>query len=357
MSAAMLQELAAARGLSRLAQLFGRGDVAELVATAAEADAGLTAAPELELTQRLGLLARRGLERALVTSFLESLETYVERGLAAWDVLAGSLVDDRDFEATLRSLLADVRELLPPPGARGINVDRVPADLRLPSVASAPARLLDLAHLPTLASLWLARAEDDDESRGALAEVLLDAGAADRLAPPGAKLAPYAMARAAIARGDASSAYALVQTTVAPKSDDAALQLVRAELGLRTGERPISPARIEQIVQSAPTWRYAARVRACTAAAICAPDSSSPIRLLDEYLATFGNDEAIWLGLVEYGPFGAAWFAPMMARLTREALALPHEPAVWTALATIVGGDDAPAAVAEIRQRLAAQGA
>jgi len=72
-------------------------------------------------------------------------------------------------------------------------------------------------------------------------------------------------------------------------------------------------------------------------------------------LASFGNDEAIWSGLTEFGPFGAAWYGPMMARLAREARELPHEPSVWLALVTIVGGDDAGPAVAEIRGRLVDQ--
>jgi hypothetical protein len=78
--------------------------------------------------------------------------------------------------------------------------------------------------------------------------------------------------------------------------------------------------------------------------------------MLDEYLTEFGNDDAPWLALVEYGPSGAVWYPHMMARLVREALSLPHEPSAWIALATIVGGNDAgPPAVAQIRARLVEQ--
>jgi hypothetical protein len=63
MSAAALQELAAARGLSRLAQLLGRGDVAALVATAAEA--------EVLVSRRVGLeRARGGLHGFFLSSHL-----------------------------------------------------------------------------------------------------------------------------------------------------------------------------------------------------------------------------------------------------------------------------------------------
>lgn len=415
MSVSRLIELANARGLSRTAELLAHPDAAQFVERVADPDEGLTAEPQPDATLQLALMTRRGLDRQLTNGWLPALESSLERGLAAWDVLAGSLVDDREWLDGLRSMLEPVRDLLPPPGQRGVAFGgRSAADIlkkqfgpaastlsELPSdgperlglgglwaifqagsdarrllddpetraALRAHGRLLGLGHSPTLASLWLHFTSGelgDDESYVELIEILLDAHAADQL-PRGlrladTRLAKYLMARAAIDSGDPSAAYALIKTidvlTLAPalqKNEDARIQLVRADLGLRTGERPVTPARIEEIVQTSPTWRYAARVRACMAAALGAGDSSSPIRMLDEYLAQFGNDDAPWLGLVEYGPFGATWFAHMMARLTREALTLPHEPSVWIVLATIIGGDAAPPAVAQVRERLIAQ--
>lgn len=414
MSASRLIELARARGLNRVADLLSRPDSAAFVDRVADADDGLSAEPQADPILRLGLICRRGLAPSLVLGWIESLESTLERGLAAWDVLTGSLIDDDEWLVMMRTLAEPMRALLPAPGQRGVSTaGRSPVDvlrdqLGAPSPANMPAddvarlglpglwalyqaggdarraltspevrsgiraqgRLLGLAHLPTLASLWLlfaSRALEDDEGYAELVEILLDEHAIDQLRSVSTqlgdtRLAKYVMARAAIDGGDPGAAYALIKTldvlTLAPslqRREEARIQLVRADLGLRTGEQPIPALRIEQIVQEAPTWRYAARVRACMAAAMCAPDSSSPIRMLDEYLSQFGNDDAFWLGLVENGPSGAAWFAHMMARLTRELLALPHDPWAWIAMATIVGGDEAPAAVAEIRDRLVAQ--
>jgi len=416
MSAQFLAELAAARGLTRTAAILNAPDAARLIERVADADLSLGAEPQPDAALLLGLMVRRGLDQQLVIKWIQLLESSLERGLAAWDVLSGSLIDDRDYLSALRSFLDPVRELLPATGQRGVELrGRTPSSLLRsqlgeglpPPVPASPSpetvspglssiwalfvaggdakrsltesealsglraqgRLLGLAHFPTLSSLWLeftSRELGDDESYSELAEVLLDAHAVDRL-PGGTarltetRLAKYAMARAAIDRGDPGAAYALLKAidvlTLAPvlrKNEDAGVQLVRAELGLRTGDRPVPPARVEEIVQSNPTWRYAARVRACMAAAMCALDSASPLRMLDAYLTSFGNDDAIWLGLTEFGPAGAAWYAPMMGRLAREALALPHEPSVWVAIATFVGDEPAPA-VAEIRQRLVEQ--
>lgn len=410
MSAKSLAELAASRGLTKTAALLSGADAGRMIDQVADADEGLTAEIQPDPTLKLGLMTRRGLQPELTMGWIETLESSLERGLAAWDVLAGSLVIDCDLLGALRSSLEPVRNLLPPPGRRGVELrgrdlfdvlrEQLGDGLAPPSEAAmaaiglsgvwalyaaggdkrravedpearsgvrAQGRLLDLAHLPTLSSLWLqlvARALGDDEAYGELVEALLDAHSIDHLPSSGAGLsgsrwAKYAMARAAIDRGDAASAYALLKTidvlTLAPvlrKNEEAGIQLVRTELGLRTGERPVPPARIEEIVQTHPTWRYAARVRACMAAAICAPDSSSPLRMLDEYLTTFGNDDAIWIGLTDFGPSGAAWYAPMMARLAREATFLPHEPSVWTAIATFIGGGDDSPALTEIRTRL-----
>ena len=178
--------------------------------------------------------------------------------------------------------------------------------------------------------------------------------------PPDAATAEYAACRAAIAEDKVSDAYAALSTaqelgTSALKSDDPRLDLLRADLGNRIAERPVTAARLEQIVQQAPAWRYAAYVRATSAAVMCAPDSSSPVRLLDEYLATFGNDAAIWNDLVERAPAGAAWFKSLLAKLSREALHLPHDPSVWIAIATLLGDDQRAAAVGQVQARLSAQ--
>ncbi|MDB4971209.1 MAG: hypothetical protein JWN44_6898 [Myxococcales bacterium] len=416
MSEATLIDLARARGLSSMAELLAQPEAAKFIAKIAPPDEGLTAEPQPDQTLQLGLMTRRGLDPALVGPWIETLESSLERGLAAWDVLTGSLIADADWLATMRAFVEPVRDLLPPPGQRGAALgSRAPSDVlrtqlgdSLPppplSPDSAPplglagiwalyaaggdrakhladpearaslraqGKLLGLAHFPSLASLWLHFVHvsiGDVEAYVELAEILLDAHAVDRL-PRGlaekladARLAKYIMARASIDAGDPGAAYALLKTidvlTLAPalqKNEDARIQLIRADLGLRTGEQPVSPARIEEIVQTAPTWRYAARVRAGMAAQLGAKDSSSPIRMLDEYLAQFGNDDAPWLSLVEFGPAGATWFAHMMARLTREAQSLPHEPSVWIALASIVADDGGAAAVAEIRARLVEQ--
>jgi hypothetical protein len=416
-SVATLTELARARGLSRTAEILSRPDAAPFLANVAEPDEGLTAEPQPDPTLQLALMARRGLDRALVSNWIQVQESSLERGLAAWDVLTGSLIDDAEWLATMRAFAEPVRDLLPSPGQRGAALggrapadvlraqlgdsvpppELVPADagqLGLSSVWAlyngggegkeklageearsalrAQGKLLGLAHFPSLASLWLHFAHaalGDHAAYAELAEILLDAHSIDRL-PRGAvdqlsdtRLAKYVMARAAIDAGDPGAAYALLKTidvlTLAPalqKNEDARIQLVRADLGLRTGEYPVPPARIEEIVVTTPTWRYAARVRASMAAQLGAKDSASPIRMLDEYLTEFGNDDAPWLALVEYGPSGAVWYPHLMARLVREALSLPHEPSAWIALATIVGGNDAgPAAVAQIRARLVEQ--
>ncbi|MCU1278495.1 MAG: hypothetical protein JWM53_2041, partial [bacterium] len=102
-SVATLTELARARGLSRTAEILSRPDAAPFLANVAEPDQGLTAEPQPDPTLQLALMARRGLDRALVSNWIQVQESSLERGLAAWDVLTGSLIDDAEWLATMRA--------------------------------------------------------------------------------------------------------------------------------------------------------------------------------------------------------------------------------------------------------------
>ena len=119
MSAKSLSELAASWGLDKLAALLSGADAVEMIDSIADADEGLTAEAQPDPTLKLGLMTRRGLQPALVMGWIETLQSSLERGLAAWDVLAGSLITNRDLLAGLRSFLEPVRNLLPPAASRG----------------------------------------------------------------------------------------------------------------------------------------------------------------------------------------------------------------------------------------------
>lgn len=424
MSASELASLARARGLVATAALVERFAMPALLdPRAAPADARLGEPPH-ELPKRvLAQMARRGLEPQLVRAIFAWLANRpLERALVAVDVLAGTLLspDDEALAAELRAAASTLGALRPPPGEVAIDLNAHPAsalierfarDASLQSRAEpdllalsydfhlgaldelgrrghalvraaethesirAFGRLLQLAHLPTLASLyldWLSRPLAHRRAALDLCETLFDAREpakipGDAVRPgdvPDAEahdLAQYLVCRIQLALGHAAEGWAVCEDNLSrrdrrlgPLGDR--LAVVRAHLGTLAGARPVPLATVAAACKRDKSWRYAASVRAVVAAAELAPTSPQPLQLAHDYVTGFGNDAVFWRDLVAVVPPSAPLRADALRVLAREAAALPHEPSVWRAIALLIGGSTGAApSLREIAARLAAQ--
>ncbi len=424
MSAAALATLARARGLPALAELIARLPRPQLVdPTGVPADARLGEPPH-ELKKRiLGQMARRGLEPTLVRAVWAWLDGRpLERALVAVDVLARSLLapEDEPLAAELRAAAAPRGTRRPPPGVVGLDLNATPADELVATLARDPAlqarhtadllalsfdfhlgaldelarrghalvasaethesmrafgRLLSLAHLPTLSSLyldWLSRPLGYRPAALDLCETLFDAGEPAKI--PGDAIRPgdvaaadvrdvaeYLVYRMHLGLGQPRDGWAVCEQNFAAR--DAALgaprdrlAVARAHLGALAGERPIPLSTVTAACERDPLWRYAAHVRAVVAAAQLPANSPQPLQLAHDYVTGFGNDAALWRELVSVVPPSAPLRHDALRILAREAWALPHEPAAWRAIALIIAGDRGAApALAELEARLRSQ--
>ena len=424
MSASDLASLARARGLPATATLLERFAMPALLDTrAAPADARLGEPPHQLPKRVLGQMARRGLAPSLVRAIWTWLTNRpLERALVAIDVLAGALLapDDEALAAELRAAASTLGALRPPPGEVALDLNAHPAvalverfarDPSLQSRAEADllalsydfhlgaldelarrrhalvradetqesirafGRLLHLAHLPTLASVyldWLSRPLGHRRAALDLCETLFDARQpakipGDAVRPgdvPDADehdLAQYLVCRIQLALGNTEEGWAVCEDNLSrrdrrlgPLRDR--LAVARAHLGTLAGARPIPLATVAAACKRDKSWRYAAYVRAVVAAAELPPTSPQPLQLAHDYVTGFGNDAAFWRDLVAVVPASAPLRADAVRILAREAAALPHDPSVWRALALLIGGSGGAAPpLREIAARVAAQ--
>jgi len=214
------------------------------------------------------------------------------------------------------------------------------------------ARILHLAHLPTIASFYDAYVSTAFEHEAALfdlCECLLDV-AADGTPPlpPTVSVdwAAYVQARKVVVDGHALMAKAILATAgasdVPPETRGAAgLRLLSADLSVTFGGAASDVAVIEGIIRKYPLWRYAALVRARLLARGLPRDTVPSRALFDGFVGTFGNDRVFaYALLVETAHKSKAWLEPVVRWLAAEALARPHDIEVWFAFAQFLDGDD-----------------
>ncbi|MDB4966353.1 MAG: hypothetical protein JWN44_2042 [Myxococcales bacterium] len=422
MSARELSEQLRARGLPVAAQLLASAQAAPLFdATRLPLDPRLVEPPATQLKALLAQMARRGTDPRLVEALWPSLQGRpLERALVAWDTLASSVLapDDR-FGDELRAASQPLRPVLPAAARFGIDLNHHPSTtlvadfggsaapvptgveelvaafgfslatlerlraagdpmMRAPAVLgsiAAFAKLLQLAHLPTLASVYfdyLAGALGERPCALELCETLFDAEAAPFIpgdavrpgdAPPDelTDLGETLLYRSYLAVGHAAEAHRLLEENLARRAralgpPSPRLTVVRAHLGTLAGSCPVAFDVVDRIVAAAPLWRYGARARLVTAAAQSAPSSKQPLQLWYDYIGGFGNDFRPWYESLSVAPPSAAWRRDSCAVLAREALHLPHDRGLWQAIFMTLGGSDEVArATRELQARLVQQ--
>jgi hypothetical protein len=361
-------------------------------------DARLTEPVAGDIKRILGQMARRGSDPALVAALWAKLEGRpLERALVAVDVLAQSLWSVREpFLAELRTAATLLEAARPGAGELGIDLNahdarglierlaRTPALERATTVElmahayeqhlgaldellrrnddllarpgtrdsiHAFARLAALAHLPTLASIyldWLVRGLAWRAPALDLCETLFDAGVAHKIpgnalqagdVPEGAQreVAEYCLYRAHLGVGDSDTANALLMQNMEQRprwigAPSARVDVVRAHLGTFYGHGEVSLARVEEACADEPLWRYGAKVRAIVAAKR-APGRA--LELYHAYLAGFGNDFDSALAVISLVPESVK--RDVARVLCREAYYLPHEPAPWKLLGLLFG--------------------
>jgi hypothetical protein len=420
-----LPALAEARGLTRAAALLTSAKTAPLFDNSrVPLDPRLVEPPHDRPKSILGQMARRGLDPALVQALWATLaDRPLERALLAWDVLTTALLPERPDDPFVAELRAAARLLLPalprPPRA-GLDLNlfssvrliaecggggaaapqsgieelvaaydfslavlaRLVRDgdplVRSPAVLSslhAYAKLLQLAHLPTLAAVYfdyLSTALGQRPAALDLCETLFDAeaptfipGDAIRKGDvPDAEIndvAEYLVYRSYLALGDAGQAHQLLESNL--KQRDPALgppsprlQVVRAHLGTLMRRRVVPLEVVERAIAAEPLWRYGARARVTVAAAQLPATSRRPLQLWHDYVTGFGNDFRCWYDALAAAPASAGWRQESCAVLAREARHLPHDVAAWRAILMTLGSAvEVQRAVQELEQRLAGQ--
>ncbi len=333
------------------------------------------------------LMARRGLEPALVTALLAVYPARpIERALIAYDALGGSLLGDEDGALAdqllieLASVKAFASELAAVPHAAvGALIAAVHGsdDFALPSLAGlvdladdaaardaifAHVRLLARAKLGSLALGFLQILFDRFALPRALeqmVEVALDHDALGSLPPmPGQddasmRLQSYLVVRASLIQYDLAGAArflaALEQHPGVAGSAEPRLLLVKAQLATMRGETldPPAAAEIAEISNADLEWRYA---QAVADAVEIADAPESTVARLESYLTTFGNDARVWgQALLRDNPDVTPALAKLLARELRYG---SHEPDVWRALSAL---SDNTEISDEVDRRLAAQ--
>lgn len=392
---------------------------------AAPLDAALSAPVSTDPSVALQQMFRRGLDPDLIDVLWKWFEKRpLERGLLAWDVLAGSLLPINDqprlqrFREAAR-LAADVLE----PGKPFVNTSKVstralvervalphfqelgdedalqitrfnglgalevnvavsePGDPDLAEALRAAAefaRILNLAHLPTLASFYLdylwrragqrARLADyievlcDANARHAIPrrdETLID-GTADEMELVGYMLGRLSAQGAHLMANDFRTAPNAIDYKAKPAADLAKTfqrsHLVHAELLLDDNEFPVPFEVVQEVIKLNPAWRYAARVRLALLARLARPDSAEPLKVLDNFVDVFGNERWAWDHAYRYAPTEATWTPGLRARMAREVATLPHDCAAWQAIGRVeLLSDDGQEWMSEIDKRIVEQ--
>jgi hypothetical protein len=420
-SASPLVAKAQAMGLPATAAILATVPPQFLDPAATPRDARLDEPPALQPKRLLGQLPRRGLDPRLVRALWPTLaERPLERALIASDVLAQSIFSSDDgLVGELRQAVRRLGKARPAPGQLGVDLNAHPAATLLATVARDPAlerrptpdllalayefhlgaldelgrrgdpllakadvrasvlayaRLLQLAHLPSLASVyldWLSRALGQRTAALPLCETLFDAEAPRKIPGdairrgdvPDAELndvAEYLVYRSLLALGDAGRAQSMAHDSFARREPDLGppslrLDVVRAHLGAifpaPNGAGVVPLARVEQACCGDRLWRYAAQVRVAVAAR---SEPARALQLWHDYLTGFGNDYGCGYDLLQSAPEPVRRDGVRL--LAREAFFLPHERAPWKLLAMSLGDKAAVhAAVTEIDGRLRAQ--
>ena len=211
------------------------------------------------------------------------------------------------------------------------------------------SNLLALAHLPTLASFYaryVSAVLGETDARSDVVEILCDVDAADRLphelfsstGEPVDDLAAYATLRSLISRGAPDTAFAMLGERYGggrrPSAESLAdsLALVYAELSIDIGEANVSAERLTRITTAARLWRYALRVAVATVLRLAPPESRLPLESIETFLTGFGDDYRFWRAVIARPSMDQPWFAAAIGLLFREAVALPHDRACWSAI-------------------------
>jgi hypothetical protein len=410
MSTSALGDMARVLGLDACGSVldsFGK------LPAAAALDAALSQAPATDAQTAMAQMVRRGLDSSLVALVRAAVSgDVVARGLLAWDVLNGAVVERGEYRDQLHADARAVAAVLPPPGHGFTKIDarrgaplpgggggpRIaqlmralggpdgdPADASPAALDRARnfARILHRSHLSTMASFYLADLVFQHRFRRALpdlVEVLLDRGAEGveelvvsvgeiepGVEPTITELGTYAHVRTLINKGRAGEALTFAETNRLTFSAGklsaekaAAINprptLAYTEAALRKGAATIDGAHIEALTRLEQPWRYAFHV--ATLHAATKTTDLEFLSTLGTYLQSFGNDYETWYQVATAMPKGAKWGVGFLALLVRELEQLPHEPQAWRAAAMILGkGDAAKRAAAECDERLRQQAA
>jgi hypothetical protein len=413
---------AEARGLPRIARALREADLP----LPADADSELEKPAPDDPPFVLECMVRRGLQPELMERILIWLgDRPTELTVASWDFLCETLIgpDERALSSLCRQNVAQIDEILPAPGSAFVNTRTVSTvamierlslplyqkmdaaklercvierhlgaleEIRRRGQIENPrrelvvegtrqfARVLHLAHLPTLASFYLDYLFRSWEYRPALAdlvEVLLEQGAVDSLPPAEdfivngtadeLELLGYVDARSRLIKKDHRALYD--QLKHAPNQIDysrpaaevaSKLQrnhLVMAEAALEFGDVPVPFEVIDLVAKQDRSWRYAAQVRAAMVAKLSPPASPEPLATIDSFLGGFGNRFRMWYLMARYVPKRSAWLPGLHRRLVREAERLPHDFHVWAAMAAMLEPQAMDPLLAELEQRTASQ--
>jgi hypothetical protein len=242
------------------------------------------------------------------------------------------------------------------------------------SAAHQFARFLHLGHLSTLATFYLDYLARRCEYAAALpdwVEAMADAGGEieidrDNLLAKGAQdeleLANYALGRALIRRGvpeafieqlpnDAAADFHDTNRAVA----NARSALLIAHAFLSEEKVPVPFEAVSKIVDANPGWRYAARVQLAMLAHVTPKTTDLPLKVLDRFLATFGNDGPTWADFDENSEPGVRWLDGMYSRSSREVVALPHDRSAWESLTVHLDYDEAKSWRDDISSRIRQQ--
>ena len=318
--------------------------------------------------------------------------------MISWDVLARAVIADweGDYIAALRANAERARDALPgsgevgvradvscdgiverlaPPETKRATVDHLLAavgvhelaayrelcvcsrsavdDLRTAGVLAQLrqfARLLSLAHLPTLASFYLRFAEQvlgERDARNDLVEVLCDADAGNQLPrdlfqsdgqPVQDELAVYATARTLISKGAADTAFGLVGERCGggkrpnPDALSDRMALVYAELTAEIGELGEPAERIARSRSLTACGPDAARVSATLAFRFAARESSLPVEAIRTFVTGYGDEYRFWRAVTARPSMDQPWFPVAMGMLVAEMTALPHVSDCWRVL-------------------------
>jgi hypothetical protein len=386
-------------------------------------DPRLVAPPNLDRLDLIGQLVRRGLDPAILRALMPLLERHpLERALIAWDALCGAIFVEGDpFVDELRAFVRPLKAVLPAAGVRGIDLNRTPSVALIKRYSGmnelgrahivellgaayehklaaygelerrgdsfgrdhdvhvslhSLARVLHLAHLPTLASVYLdylSRALGYRAAGFDLCETLLDAEVPqhipiDAILPgdlPDELLqdaVEYVVFRKHIAMGHIAQAHEIFEANLERRAANrpplpARLVVVRAHLATMSDRPPlVSLDQVSRVCQADEVWRYAARVRVAVAAAQTGGRARQPLELLHDFVAGFGNDRRCWHEALVSAPVDAVWKRDSARLLGREAQHLPHERAVWEVLSMFMTDPSTiQRIVDEIDARLAAQ--